>query len=255
MHRHLRTELTCSEIIAKCKLEIEQKRSSLRKLTFEELELVAIQIQTFQQIINEEITRWREKNNVYNACSPVCKRVLRSFRMLEKKIEKNMVGLCNRSGSERASVIYMRSSQVDNGIDDQTTRRPCTENAKKEDVPSPSTMESTKVSFEIYNRQNGSDESRLHRDGSIAMSGVQVPVTANENRPNCTENITEEDTRLWITDQSSLRLAQVHVTDMELEMLIRTNGKGEDTQLFTNSKYLCFFPIFQTVFKFVFVFK
>lgn len=255
MHRHLRTELTCSEIIAKCKLEIEQKRSSLRKLTFEELELVAIQIQTFQQIINEEITRWREKNNVYNACSPVCERVLRSFRMLEKKIEKNMVGLCNRSGSERASVIYMRSSQVDNGIDDQTTRRPCTENAKKEDAPSPSTMESTKVSFEIYNRQNGSDESRLHRDGSIAMSGVQVPVTANENRPNCTENITEEDTRLWITDQSSLRLAQVHVTDMELEMLIRTNGKGEYTQLFTNSKYLCFFPIFQTVFKFVFVFK
>lgn len=87
------------------------------------------------------------------------------------------------------------------------------------------------------------------------MSGAQVPVTANENRPNCTENITEEDTTLRITDQSSLRLAQVHVTDMELEMLIRTNGKGEDTQLFTNSKYLCFFSIFQTVFKFVFVFK
>lgn len=226
-------------------MEIEQKRSSLRKLTFEELELVAIQIQTLQQIINEEITQWREKNQVNYACSPVCERVLRSFRMLEKKIEKYLVGLCNRSGSERASVIYMRSSQVDNGIDDQTTRRrPCTENAKKEDALSPSTMESIKVSFEIYNRQNGSDESRLHRDGSIAMSGTQVPVTANEHRPNCTENITEEDTTLKINDLSSLRLTQVHVTDMELEMLIRTNGKGEDTQLFTNSKYLCFFPIF-----------
>lgn len=41
---------------------MEQKRSSLIKLTFEELEMVAVQ--TFQQIINEEITRWREKNNV-----------------------------------------------------------------------------------------------------------------------------------------------------------------------------------------------
>lgn len=253
MHRHLRTELTCSEIIEKCKSEIEQKRSSLRKLTFVELELFAVH--TFQQIINEEITGWREKNQVNYACSPVCERVLRSFRMLEKKIEKDLVELCNRSGSERASVIYMRSSQVDNGIDDQTTSRPCTENAKKEDDLSPSTIESTNVSFEIYNRQNGSDECRLHRDGSITMSGAQVPVTANENRPNCTENITEEDTTLRITDQSSLRLAQVHVTDMELEMLIRTNSKGEDTQLFTNSKYLCFFPIFQTVFKFVFVFK
>lgn len=222
---------------------MEQKRSSLRKLTFEELEMVAIQ--TFQQIINEEITGWRKRNQVNCACSPVCERVLRSFRMLEKKIEKDLVGLWNRSGFERASVIYMRSSQVDNGIDDQTKSRPCTENAKKEDALSPSTMESTKFSLEIYNRQNGSDECRLHRDGSIAMSGAQVPVTANENRPNCTENITEEDTTLRITDQSSLRLAQVHVTDMELEMLIRTNGKGEDTQLFTNSKYLCFFPIFK----------
>lgn len=91
---------------------MEQKRSSLRKLTFEELEMVAIQ--TFQQIINEEITRWRERYQVNYACSPVCERVLRSFRMLEKKIEKDLVGLWNRSGFERASVIYMRSSQVDN---------------------------------------------------------------------------------------------------------------------------------------------
>lgn len=80
-----------SEIIAKCKSEMERKRSSLRTQTFEELENVAVQ--TFQEIINEEITQWQEKNNVDNTCAPVCDKVLQSFRMLEKNIKKGLVEL------------------------------------------------------------------------------------------------------------------------------------------------------------------
>lgn len=215
---------------------MEQKRSSLRNQTFEELEMVAIQ--TFQQVINEEITRWREKNQVDNACAPVCEKVLRSFRMLEKNIEKGLVSYCNKPSSERSSVIYMRSSQIDNRNDNQTVSRTCTENATREDGSFTSNMKTGTVPVEIYNRQNyASEESRLHKDGSICVSSAQVPITADEHRSNGTENIEEEDTKLLTTDTTSLRSAQVNVTGEELETPGTENSEGEATQFFTNSKY------------------
>lgn len=83
---------------------------------------------------------------------------------------------------------------------------------------------------------------------SITMSGAQVPITVEEQIPNGTENNKgEEDTRLLITDSSSLRSAQVHVTDDELEKLRMENGEGEDAQLFTNGKR--FFACFKTLFE------
>lgn len=230
---------------------MERKRSSLITQTFEELEKVVVQ--TFQQIINEEITQWREKNNVDNACAQVCEKVLRCFRMLDKKIEKGLVGYCDKNDSERSS-IHMRSAQVSvNGNCDYDPSRTNAENAEREDASFSSTMGSAQVPVnenKTYIRLDNAEQedNRLHTNESITMSGAQVPITVDEQIPNGTKkNKGEEDTRLLITDSSSLRSAQVHVTDDELEKLRIENGEGEDAQLFTNGKR--FFACFKTLFE------
>lgn len=232
---------------------MERKRSSLITQTFKELEKVVVL--TFQQIINEEITQWREKNNVDNACAHVCEKVLRCFRMLDKKIEKGLVGYCDKNDSERSS-IHIRSAQISvNGNCDYDPSRTNAENVEREDAAFSSTMGSGQVPINEKKTYNGSDNAeqeknnRLHTNESITMSGAQVPITVEEQIPNGTENNKgEEDTRLLITDSSSLRSAQVHVTDDELEKLRRMeNGEGEDAQLFTNGKR--FFACFKTLFE------
>lgn len=251
MHEHLRAEKTRYDIIKKCKSELERKRTSLITRNIEELEGVAVQ--TFQHIINEEITQWREKNNVDNACAKVCEKVLRSFRILDKKIEKGLVGYCDKNGSER-SFMQMRSAQVSvNGNCDYDPSRTTAENAEREDSSFSSTMGSAQVPVndnKTYIRPDNAEkeDNRLHKNESIIMSGAQVPITVDKQIPNGTENNKrEEDTRLLITDSSSLRSAQVHVTDDELEKLRIENGDGEDAQLFTNGK--CFFACFKTLFE------
>lgn len=239
MHKHLRTEQVCSEIIEKCKSEMERKRSSLKTLTLEELEKVAGQ--TFQQIINEEIILWRAKNNVVNACAPVCKKVLQSFRMLEKNIEKGLAESRKSSGSE-ILVLYMRSAQVPvNEISDNYPSRTSTENDEIEDhrlspiirsCPDPIVA---KEALGIPNN-DAEENSPLYPKVSPSMSSAQVPVNQT---PKGTKNDRVGDTRLLITDPSSVRSAQVHVPDEELEMLSMRieKEKGEDTQLFSKGKY------------------
>lgn len=55
----MRAEKTRYDIIKKCKTELERKRTSIMTGNIEELEQVVVK--TFQHIINEEITQWREK--------------------------------------------------------------------------------------------------------------------------------------------------------------------------------------------------
>lgn len=245
----MRTEKIRSEILKKCKSELERKRTSIITGNIEELEKVVVQ--TFQHIINEEITQWREKNNVDNACAKVCKKVLLSFRMLDKKIEKGLVGYCDKNGSER-SFMQMRSAQVSvNGNCDYDPSRTTAENAEREVSSFSSNMGSAQVPVnekKTYIRPDNAEQedNRLQKNESITMSGAQVPITVDKQTPNGTENNKrEEDTRLLITDSSSLRSAQVHVTEDELEKLRIENGEGEDAQLFTNGK--CFFACFKTL--------
>lgn len=237
---HLRTEQLRSEIIAKCKSEMERKRSSLRTKTLEELEKVAVE--TFQQIINEEITRWREKNNVDNACAPVCEKVLQSFRMLEKNIEKGLVE-SRKSSDFDINVIHMGIAQVSvNEISDDYPSRIIKENFEGEDPRVSSTMaQAPIVAKETLAIQNNAAEenSILVTKSFSTMSSAQVPLSADNRTLKGTENEPDEDTRLLITGSSSLRSAQVHVPDEELEMLRMRIEKGEreDTQLFTKGKY------------------
>lgn len=42
-----------------------------------------------------------KKNNVDNVCVKVCEKVFWSFWMLDKKIEKGLVGYCDKNGFER----------------------------------------------------------------------------------------------------------------------------------------------------------
>lgn len=247
LHEHLRTEQMCSKLIKKCKSEMERKRTSLGTLNFEELDEVAIK--TFQQIINEEITQWREKNREDNACAPVYEKVLQNFRMLEKSFEEGLVGNFDKSVSER-SPIRMSSAQVPvNGNGDQDSIKTFTENPARDNIPFSSTIEFTEVPVVAneINLNNGlndtaKEKSRLHKNGSLAMTGAQVPLIADEQKSNGTEN-SKEDTTFLITGSTSLRSAQVHVTDEEMEILLTENGKGEDTQLFTKSKH-CLIVIF-----------
>lgn len=235
----MRTEQLRSEIIAKCKSEMERKRSSLRTKTLEEIEKVAVV--TFQQIINEEITRWREKNNVDNACAPVCEKVLQSFRMLEKNIEKGLVESCKSSGSE-ISFIYMRSAQVPvSEMSDNYPSRTFTENVEREDPRVSCTIaQSPIVAKETLAIQNNATEenSTLVTKSSSTMSSAQVPLSVDNRTLKGTENDLDKDIRLLITDPSSVRSAQVHVPDEELETLRMRmeKGEGEDTQLFTKGK-------------------
>lgn len=221
---------------------MERKRSSLRTLTLEELEKVAGQ--TFQQIINEEIILWRAKNNVVNACAPVCKKVLQSFRMLEKNIEKGLAESRKSSGSE-ILVLYMRSAQVPvNEISDNYPSRTSTENDEIEDHRLSSTIRSYPdpiVAKEALGRPNNDAEenSPLYTKVSPSNSFAQVPVNVDNQTSKGTKNDRAGDTRLLITDPSSVRSAQVHLPDEELEMLRMRieKEKGEDAQLFTKGKY------------------
>lgn len=225
---------------------MERKRSSLRTLTLEELEKVAVQ--TFQEIINEEITQWREKNNVDNACAPVCKKVLQSFRMLEKNIEKGLVESRKSSGSEML-VLYMRSAQVPvNEISENYPSKTSTENYEIENPRLSSTIRSSpdpivaKVALDRPNN-DAEENSPPYTKVSSSMSSAQIPVNVDNQTPKGTENDPAGDTRLLITDLSSVRSAQVHVPDEELEMLSMRIEKeeGEDTHLFTKGKYNVFF--------------
>lgn len=259
LQKHLRTVQTCSEIIGKCKLEMEQKRTSLRSLKIGDLDNFAIQ--TFQQIINEEITQWWEKNKVECACAPVYKKILQNFCMLEKSVKEGLVRHFDKSGSESSS-IHLSSAQVPvNRSGDNDPSRKFTEDAEKEDYLFSYPMGSGEVPVvanEAYNRPNNSEEeeNQIHKNGSFAMSGAQyaqIPVIADEQESNGVENGGKDDSTLLIT--GSLRSAQVHVTDEELEMLSRKNGEGEDTQLFTRGKYVFSSHIIQTVFEFLFSFQ
>lgn len=228
-----------SKIIAKCKSEMERKRPSLRAHTFEELEKVAVQ--TFQQIINEEITQWRIKNNVDNACAPVCDKVLQSFRMLEKNIEKRLVESRKSSGS-KISFINTRSAQVPvNEISGNCPSRTFTDNVERED-PRLSTMAQApivaKETLDILD--NAAEEnSTLVKKSSSTMNSAQVPLYVDNQATKGTENDLDGDSRQLLMDPFSLRSAQVHVADEEQEMLrVRTEkGGGEDLQLFSKSEY------------------
>lgn len=228
-----------SKIIAKCKSEMERKRPSLRTHTFEELEKVAVQ--TFQQIINEEITQWRIKNNVDNACAPVCDKVLQSFRMLEKNIEKRLVESRKSSGS-KISFINTRSAQVPvNEISGNCPSRTFTDNVERED-PRLSTMAQApivaKETLDILD--NAAEEnSALVKKSSSTMNSAQVPLYVDNQATKGTENDLDGDSRLLLMDPFSLRSAQVHVADEEQELLrVRTEkGGGEDLQLFSKSEY------------------
>lgn len=228
-----------SKIIAKCKSEMERKRPSLRTHTFEELEKVAVQ--TFQQIINEEITQWRIKNNVDNACAPVCDKVLQSFRMLEKNIEKRLVESRKSSGS-KISFINTRSAQVPvNEISGNCPSRTFTDNVERED-PRLSTMAqapiAAKETLDILD--NAAEEnSTLVKKSSSTMNSAQVPLYVDNQATKGTENDLDGDSRLLLMDPFSLQSAQVHIADEEQEMLrVRTEkGGGEDLQLFSKSEY------------------
>lgn len=218
---------------------MERKRPSLRTHTFEELEKVAVQ--TFQQIINEEITQWRIKNNVDNACAPVCDKVLQSFRMLEKNIEKRLVQSRKSSGS-KISFINTRSAQVPvNEISSNCPSRTFTDNVERED-PRLSTMAQApivaKETLDILD--NATEEnSTLVKKSSSTMNSAQVPLYVDNQATKGTENDLDGDSRLLLMDPFSLRSAQVHVADEEQEMLrVRTEkGGGEDLQLFSKSEY------------------
>lgn len=228
-----------SKIIAKCKSEMERKRPSLRTHTFEELEKVAVQ--TFQQIINEEITQWRINNNVDNACAPVCDKVLQSFRMLEKNIEKRLVE-SRKSSVSKISFINTRSAQVPvNEISGNCPSRTFTDNVERED-PRLSTMAQApivaKETLDILD--NAAEEnSTLVKKSSSTMNSAQVPLYVDNQATKGTENDLDGDSRLLLMDPFSLRSAQVHVADDEQEMLrVRTEkGGGEDLQLFSKSEY------------------
>lgn len=225
---------------------MEQKRSSIKTQTIEELEKVVLQ--TFQQIINEEITQWREKNRVDNACAPVCEKVLHNFRMLEKKIVKDLLGCSKRPLKD------IRSAQVPvDENDDQNHSRTCTGNAKREDAWFLSTMGSAQdpvITNETYIRPDNVSEgdSRQQTKELNTMLGVQVPVTANEQNGNHGINSEEKDTTLLITDSATPRSAHIIGTNKELEM----KEEEEEFQVFTNGNCLL---IFQTVFEFLLVFK
>lgn len=218
---------------------MERKRPSLRTHTFEELEKVAVQ--TFQQIINEEITQWRIKNNVDNACAPVCDKVLQSFRMLEKNIEKRLVESRKSSGS-KISFINTRSAQVPvNEISGNCPSRTFTDNVERED-PRLSTMAQAlivaKETLDILD--NAAEEnSTLVKKSSSTMNSAQVPLYVDNQATKGTENDLDGDSRLLLMDPFSLRSAQVHVADEEQELLrVRTEkGGGEDLQLFSKSEY------------------
>lgn len=218
---------------------MERKRPSLRTHTFEELEKVAVQ--TFQQIINEEITQWRINNNVDNACAPVCDKVLQSFRMLEKNIEKRLVE-SRKSSVSKISFINTRSAQVPvNEISGNCPSRTFTDNVERED-PRLSTMAQApivaKETLDILD--NAAEEnSTLVKKSSSTMNSAQVPLYVDNQATKGTENDLDGDSKLLLMDPFSLRSAQVHVADEEQEMLrVRTEkGGGEDLQLFSKSEY------------------
>lgn len=249
-----------SEIIAKCKSEMERNRSSLSTQTLEELEKVAVQ--TFQEIINEEITQWREKNNVDNACAPVCDKVLQSFRMLEKNIKKGLVESRKSSGS-KISFINMRSAQVPvNKISDNCPSRTFTDNFEREDPMLYFMAQAPIFANETLDiLDNAAEEnSTLVKKSSSTMNSAQVPLSVGNQSTKGTENDLDEDTRLLITNPSSMRSAQVHVPDEELAMIRMRieKGGGEEPQLFSKSEYnvvLFLSHFFQTVFNFLFEFK
>eukprot|EP00105_Crassostrea_gigas_P029776 XP_011451822.1 PREDICTED: uncharacterized protein LOC105345389 [Crassostrea gigas] len=239
LHKHLRTEEFCSKIIEKCKSEMERERSSLRTKTLEELEKVAVK--TFQQIINEEITRWRETNDVDNACAPVCEKVLQSFRMLEKNVEKGLVE-SRKSSCPEISFKNMESAQVPvNEISENYPSRTFTENVEREYSGLSYIMAQApiiaKETLDILD--NAAEEnSTLVKKSSSTMNSAQVPLSVENRTPKGKENDLDEDTRLLITNPSSVRSAQVHVPDEELEMIRMRieKGDGEDTQLFTKGE-------------------
>lgn len=215
---------------------MERERSSLRTKTLEELEKVAVK--TFQQIINEEITRWRETNDVDNACAPVCEKVLQSFRMLEKNVEKGLVE-SRKSSCPEISFKQMESAQVPvNEISENYPSRTFTENVEREYSGLSYIMAQApiiaKETLDILD--NAAEEnSTLVKKSSSTMNSAQVPLSVENRTPKGKENDLDEDTRLLITNPSSVRSAQVHVPDEELEMIRMRieKGDGEDTQLFT----------------------
>lgn len=239
---------------------MERKRPSLRTHTFEELEKVAVQ--TFQQIINEEITQWRIKNNVDNACAPVCDKVLQSFRMLEKNIEKRLVESRKSSGS-KISFINTRSAQVPvNEISGNCPSRTFTDNVEREDLRLSTMAQAPIVAKETLDiLDNAAEEnSTLVKKSSSTMNSAQVPLYVDNQATKGIENDLDGDSRLLLMDPFSLRSAQVHVADEEQEMLrVRTEkGGGEDLQLFSKSEYnvvLFLSYFFQTVFNFLFELK
>ncbi|XP_061185527.1 uncharacterized protein in xynA 3'region-like [Saccostrea echinata] len=88
LHKHLRAENTCSKIIKECKAEIQRKMAVFKPRTYENV--INFSVNLLQEIINEEITEWREKNDVENACAKVKLKVLGSFRSLERNIEQEL---------------------------------------------------------------------------------------------------------------------------------------------------------------------
>ncbi|XP_065930284.1 uncharacterized protein [Magallana gigas] len=183
--------------------------------------------------------------------------------MLEKNVEKGLVE-SRKSSCPEISFIHMRSAQVPvNEIRDNYPSRTLTENVEREYSGLSSIMAQApifaKETLDILD--NAAEEnSTLVKKSSSTMNSAQVPLSVENRTPKRKENDLDEDTRLLITNPSSVRSAKVHVPDEELEMIRMRieKGEGEDTQLFTKGEKVglalkapLWFPIAVTVSVFV----
>ena len=71
--------------------------------------------ETLQQLINEEITKWRENNQVDNACAQIEKEVLGSYRRLEQNLEQRLMNSGLECSLGSAQVPTNADSNVQTG--------------------------------------------------------------------------------------------------------------------------------------------
>lgn len=113
LHDHLRTKETCSDIIRKCKSEMTQRLSDPNIVSLKDIEKASNE--TLQKLINEEITKWRENNQVDNACAQIEKEVLGSYRRLEQSLEQRLMNSGRKCSLGSAQVPTNADSNVQTG--------------------------------------------------------------------------------------------------------------------------------------------
>nr|XP_022304316.1 uncharacterized protein LOC111111559 [Crassostrea virginica] len=113
LHDHLRTKETCSDIIRKCKSEMTQRLSDPNIVSLKDIENASNE--TLQKLINEEITKWRENNQVDNACAQIEKEVLGSYRRLEQSLEQRLMNSGRKCSLGSAQVPTNADSNVQTG--------------------------------------------------------------------------------------------------------------------------------------------